>query len=83
MSSIRSDEQQGCPLDTAASYLGVVKDDLIGVLRENLEDLENRYELERTIKGREGFWAEIRHAIRGLEGILSECSEFDALARTA
>ncbi len=81
MSSIRSDEQQGCPLDTAASYLGVVKDDLIGVLRENLEDLENRYELERTIKGREGFWAEIRHAIRGLEGILSECSEFSETFR--
>ncbi len=81
MSSTRADERLGCPLDVAASYLEVVKDDLIGVLRENVEKLGERYEQESTSQGRELLWEEIRHAIRGLEGVLSECGEFSETFR--
>ncbi|MBR4752144.1 MAG: hypothetical protein IK077_10325 [Thermoguttaceae bacterium] len=81
MSSIRADERGICPLDVAASYLEVVRDDLIGVLRENVENLGERYEQETSPEGRERFWEEIRHAIRGLEGVLSECGEFSETFR--
>ncbi|MBP5621355.1 MAG: hypothetical protein J6X44_05010, partial [Thermoguttaceae bacterium] len=81
MSLVRADERGSCPLDVAASYLEVVRDDLIGVLRESVENLGERYEREETSEGRERYWEEIRHAIRGLEGVLSECGEFSETFR--
>lgn len=70
------DRQNICALDTAASYLEVVREDLTGPLQESIFDLMNRYYAETSITGRELFWEEIRHALRGLEGVVSDCFEF-------
>lgn len=76
MTSFSTNRDSICPLDVAASYLEVVQDDLIGSLQEEVCTLSRRYFQEVSVEARDSYWEEIRHTLRGLEGIVSECVEF-------
>ncbi len=69
-------------LDVAASYLEVVQEDLTGPLQEDVIELSSRYTSETDPNVRAGYWEQIRHTIRGLEGGISECEEFSEVFRS-